>query len=168
MAAMTAGVPSATVGDLALGNVPSICSVLSGASHGNFFAIALDETQFDNAESDDTFTLDPRIIHAWDWLMEQGVEYLRKIIEPVGPVKSLTFAEVTADLGIPADAWLKYLSKDMIPYYLGPLTTPAPLAPALHHARRAREHLLSLYLFISLIRRRTLGKLLAFAARKTT
>ncbi|KIO20183.1 hypothetical protein M407DRAFT_11019 [Tulasnella calospora MUT 4182] len=116
MAATTAGVPSATVGDLALGNVPSICSVLTGASHRNFFAISLNESQFKGADPDDTFTLDPRIIHTWDWLFEQGVEYLQDLVKPIGPIESLSFAEASDEIGIPINSWLKYLSKDMIPY----------------------------------------------------
>ncbi|KAG9035415.1 hypothetical protein FS837_001926 [Tulasnella sp. UAMH 9824] len=159
MAATTAGVPSATVGDLAMGNVPSICSLLSGKiPHGNFFAIPLDESRFQDAAPDSEFRLDPRIIHAWDWLMEQGTDYLKALIKPIGPIESIAFTEASIDIGIPADTWLKYIGHKMIPYYLGPLTKPAPLDTALHHARRARDHLLSLYSFISLIRRRTLGQ----------
>ncbi|KAG9020005.1 hypothetical protein FS837_008694 [Tulasnella sp. UAMH 9824] len=159
MAATTAGVPLTTVADLAMGKVPSICSVLSGGvPHGNLFAIPLDGSQFEEADPDSEFRLDLRIIHGWDWQMDQGVEYLQNLIKPIGPVESIAFAEATIDIGIPTDTWLKYSSRNMIPYYLEPLTKPAPLDVTLHHARRACDQLLGLYSFISLIRRKTLGK----------
>lgn len=139
--------------------VPSICSVLAGTvPHGNFFAIALDESQFKGANREADYQLDPRIVEAWNWLLEQGIEYLLALIKPIGPVESIAFNEASIDIGIPADIWLKYTSRNMIPYYLEPLTKPAPLDSALHHARRARDQLLSLYSFISLVRRRTLGQ----------
>ncbi|KAG9023662.1 hypothetical protein FS837_005673, partial [Tulasnella sp. UAMH 9824] len=109
MAATTAGVPSATVADLAMGKVPSICSVLAGGvPHGNFFAIPLDKSRFEEADPDSEFRLDPRIIHAWDWLMEQGVDYLRNLAKPIGPIESIAFAEASINIGIPTDTWLKY------------------------------------------------------------
>lgn len=139
--------------------VPSICSLLSGdVPRGNLFVISLDKCQFKNAKPDNDFGLDPCIIHGWDWEIEQGINYLQALIKPIGPIDSIAFTEASIDIGIPADTWLKYTSRNMIPYYLKPLTKPTPLDTALHHAQCACDQLLSPYSFISLVCQRTLGK----------
>ncbi|KIO21594.1 hypothetical protein M407DRAFT_28800 [Tulasnella calospora MUT 4182] len=158
MAATTAGVPSATFEELVNGQIPSVCSVLANVPHGNFFAITLDESLFTDSDEDDTFVLDPRIIQAWDWLLEQAVDYLKELIQPIGPYGSASFAEASEEIGVPPDYWLHYLGENMIPHFIAPLHNSAPLGDAFHHARRAKNQLLSIYSFISLIRRRTLGK----------
>ncbi|KAG9045108.1 hypothetical protein FS837_007010 [Tulasnella sp. UAMH 9824] len=179
MAATTGGVPATSIEDLMKGKglstlcdpaqlfliepgyfaiVPGVCTLLSEVPHGNFFAVPLENSLRVSAGNSLEFLMDPRIIHTWDYQLDEGVKYLKKVIQPVGPYGSSGFCEASEEIGIPPQYWLVYLSEGIIPHYLAPLANKSSLETALHHAKRARDQLIGLYSFISLLRQRTIGK----------
>ncbi|KAG8994999.1 hypothetical protein FRB90_000290 [Tulasnella sp. 427] len=159
MAAITADVRSIPRVRLGTDNVPTTCSQLDRVHHANFFAVTIDQdTVRPSSEDSELYVFDYRIAAAWNWMMVQGRLYLLYLIDEIGPYGSEAFYSATTEIDVPVDHWLPYLAGNAVDHYLGPLDVPGTFDSITHYARRARGHLLCMFSFISLIRRRTLGR----------
>lgn len=158
MASITSNVPALSIEQLVAGHVPSVCSVVDWVHHGSFFAIPIDENVIHDTQIANQFILDPRLTHAWDWVLCQGYNYLSDIVQPVGPYGSHSFVEATRQIGIAPELWLPYIGTGMVAHYIAPLTEPAALDDVIHHAKRAQHHLRRLYGFAGLLRKLIIGR----------
>ncbi|KIO27144.1 hypothetical protein M407DRAFT_23559, partial [Tulasnella calospora MUT 4182] len=158
MAAVTSRIPAITIEQLVAGHVPTVCSVVDWVNHGSFFAIPIDEEVIHDTPIADRFLLDVRITHAWDWMLNEGYNYLSDIVQPVGPYGSHSFVEATRQIGIAPELWLPYIGSGMVAHYIVPLAEPAALDDVIHYAKRAQHHLRHLYGFAGLLRKLIIGR----------